>query len=313
MRGCTLRSFATALLSIVVIGDRPAAQNLVKIGFYNIRSGQGVQPLRGHAAPFTAGTNCTDSSRPMNAWGTGLVQRVLKTAIGDDPAVVALGLAEAWKSVCASPERVRDTLGWKGAASIRNGVSLVARYGLKGERWQQLDTSSNRNPADTAWVLHAVVCTDAACRGTLVTYVAHWYATGAAQVSTYEAQAKQTLEFMRSTSDGRPHVLIGDLNVWTASGDTCRQTPNGSAALAALAAASYIDGWPYIHGKAEGYTGMVNRPRCGDPEGYAWKRIDYAWSPSSYPPSDITRFGIVPPGDAAPSDHYGIVAAYPAR
>ena len=272
-----------------------------------------MPPLRGHAAPFTAGTNCTDTARPMNAWGAGVVQRVLKTAVADDPAVVALGLAEAWKSVCASPEHVREALGWKAASSIQNGIAIVARHGLKDERWQQLDTSRNKNPSDTAWVLRAVVCADAPCRGTLITYVAHWYATGASQNSIYEAQAKQTLDFMRATSGGQPHVLIGDLNVWTASGQVCRQTPNGDAALAVLTAASYVDAWPRVHGNAEGYTGMLNRPRCGEPEGYAWKRIDYAWSPSSYPPSDITRFGVVPPGDAAPSDHYGIVASYPSK
>jgi hypothetical protein len=45
------------------------------------------------------------------------------------------------------------------------------------------------------------------------------------------------------------------------------------------------------------------------PEGYAWKRIDYAWS-KKLPPVNIQRFGGVPPGDAAPSDHLGIVVEY---
>jgi hypothetical protein len=70
-----------------------------------------------------------------------------------------------------------------------------------------------------------------------------------------------------------------------------------------------VDAWPAVHGTAEGNTGMVNRSRCGQPEGAAWKRIDYAWAPR--PPLDMTRFGIVPPGDPAPSDHYGIVVRYP--
>ncbi len=302
-----------AMTALAAAGTAPQRSgNVVKVAFYNIRSGQGAPPLPGRAAPFASTANCTDASRPMNAWGTELVQKTLKDAIGGDEAVIALGLAESWKTVCASPERVRETLGWKKSSSVQNGVAIVARYGLKEERWQQLDTSRNTNPSDTAWVQRAAVCADPACARTLLTFVAHWYATGPSQIATYEGQAKQTIDFMRSTSGGQPHVLIGDLNVWTAPDRVCRQTPNGGAALAALTAAQYVDAWPRVHGNAEGYTGMLNRQRCGQPEGSAWKRVDYAWSPSTYLPVDMTRFGVVRPGDAAPSDHYGIVATYPA-
>ena len=183
-------------------------------------------------------------------------------------------------------------LGWKAASDVENGVALVARYGFTDERWQQLDTSRNKVPSDTAWVLRAAVCTEATCRRTLLTYVTHWYTTGPAQQSTYGTQARQTLDFMQATSEGKPHVLIGDLNVWTAPGAICRQTPNGAEALETLAAAKYIDAWRSVHGDQEGFTGMLNRRGCGDPEGSAWKRIDYAWSPSTYRPLDITRFGL---------------------
>ena len=47
-----------------------------------------------------------------------------------------------------------------------------------------------------------------------------------------------------------------------------------------------------------GNTGMVNRKGCGEPEGAAWKRIDYAWSSDHYRPIAITRFGVVTPGEA---------------
>jgi hypothetical protein len=46
------------------------------------------------------------------------------------------------------------------------------------------------------------------------------------------------------------------------------------------------------------------------PEGYTWKRIDYAWSKNVQPLS-MTRFGIVTPGHGAPSDHFGILVEYP--
>jgi exonuclease III len=308
----SLSCAALAALAFSPLPQRPSSDDTVKLAFYNIKSGLGVQPLRSHAATFADGGNCTDSSKPMNAWGTGVVQKTLTGALSD-PSVVALGLAEAWKATCASPEHVRAALDWKTTASVQNGTSLVARYGLKDQRWQQLDTSANRNPSDTAWVLRALVCTDPGCRDTLIAYVTHWSATGPKQREIYELQARQTVDWMRSTSGNERHVLIGDLNVWTANGEVCRQTPNGAAAIAVLSGAGYIDAWPRIHGDAEGYTGMLNRVRCGTPEGYAWKRIDYAWSPSNYPPRDISRFGVTPPGEPAPSDHYGIVVSYPKR
>ena len=55
---------------------------------------------------------------------------------------------------------------------------------------------------------------------------------------------------------------------------------------------------------------MVNRHGCGQPDGYPWKRIDYGWS-KDLAPIGIERFGIVPAGEAAPSDHFGIVVEYP--
>jgi hypothetical protein len=291
-------------------GDQRAAS--VKVAFYNIRSGQGVPGLPGRASSFTTGPNCNDRSKPLNAWGAGVVQKTLTSSLNDDPSIVALGLAEAWKATCASPERVRAALGWKAASDSQNGVALVTRYGFKGERWQQLDTSKNKSPRDTAWVLRAEVCVDRSCRRQLLVYVGHWYATGAQQQDTYAIQARQTLDFMQSTSGGRPHVLIGDLNVWTAPGPVCRQRPNGAAALDVLSNARYVDAWPLLHANEDGSTGMLNRRGCGALEGAAWKRIDYAWSPGDFRPTEITRFGVVTAGDEAPSDHYGIVATYPA-
>jgi exonuclease III len=306
--------FRLALLSaaaaLLLGGASQPASPGIALAFYNIRSGFGVPPLRGHPEPFANVPNCTDRSKPLNAWGAGVVPQTLTSALSA-PNVIALGLAEAWKASCASPEHVRETLGWKAASDVHNGVGLVAHYGFSDQQWQQLDTSRNKNPKDTAWVLRAAICTSARCDRKLVTYTAHWYATGPDQRETYAGQARQTVDFMRSTSGGQPHVLIGDLNVWTASGPVCRQTPNGDAAIAVLEGAGYIDAWPAVHGTHEGYTGMVNRVRCGEPEGYAWKRIDYAWSSPGLRPLDMTRFGVVRAGDAAPSDHYGILATYP--
>jgi len=298
-----------ALASIVALATAVATLSGqgrgFKVAFYNIRSGQGIQGLAAHAMPFTANSNCDASQGPVNAWGAGVVQKELTRAVGSDQAVVALGLAEAWK--CGSAKNVRAALGWKQDSGDHNGVALVARHGFaRDPEWLQLDTTRNKNPRDTMWVVHGVVCLDGRCSATVDIYATHWSGTGPEAQQTFDRQAQQTVEFMAKANG--PHVLVGDLNVWEGAGEVCRQRPNNQT-LAILRMAGYVDAWPARHGQAEGFTGMVNRNGCGQPNGYVWKRIDYAWS-KGLPPRAIERFGMVPPGDAAPSDHYGILATY---
>jgi len=276
-----------------------------KLAFYNIRSGQGIEALRGHATPFAATVNCDPKSGAVNAWGVGMVQKELVKAIKNDAAVLALGLAEAWN--CGSPEQVRQVLDWKAHSSERNGVALVARYGFAGQvDWLQLDTTKNRNPRDTMWVVHGRVCTTATCRASIDVYAAHWAGTGPEGPHTSDRQAQQSIEFM--SKPGAPHALLGDLNVFEGPAAVCKQQPNNTS-LGYLRRAGYVDAWPAVHGTAEGYTGMVNRAGCGVPEGYVWKRIDYGWS-KGLAPVGMQRFGVVPTGEAAPSDHFGIIVEY---
>jgi hypothetical protein len=106
-------------------------------------------------------------------------------------------------------------------------------------------------------------------------------------------------------------VFVGDLNTWEGTTGVCGQYPNNTA-LGSLRAAGYMDAWLTVHGGAEGYTGMANRAGCGYPEGYAWKRVDYAWTPASYAPLAMQRFAVpAVAGDASPSDHYGILVTLP--
>ena len=192
------------------------------------------------------------------------------------------------------------------------GVSIVARYGFAGgEEWKQLDTSLNPDPNDTMWVLRTPVCLNAGCTKSMNVFTTHWYATESDPdyVTSFEGQARQTLDFMKLLPSGRPHVLIGDLNVWAEGpprvcGQTYKPTP-----VAMMRDAGYIDAWPFLYQSAEGFTGMWNRVGCGAPEGYLWKRIDYAWSRYTNPVS-MTRFGMVPGGQCAPSDHAGVIAEY---
>ena len=276
-----------------------------ELAFYNIRSGKGMQPLPGHPAPFAESDFCTGAGRPMNAWGAHVVQKALASSIASDPAVIALGLSEAWN--CALPKQVVAELKWKTATEEKNGTALLARFGLAGEpEWLKLDVSRNENPRDEMWVVRAPVCLNTQCSESLDVYAAHWSGTGPERQATFDRQAQDTIAFMRKSA-GR-HVLIGDLNVFEGDRTVCNQEPNNST-LRFLRTAGYTDAWPTVNGSKEGFTGMLNRAGCGSPEGYPWKRIDYAWS-KGLTPTAMRRFGVVPPGHAAPSDHVGIVVRY---
>ena len=134
-----------------------------------------------------------------------------------------------------------------------------------------------------------------------------YYAT---LVASYSRQAMQTVAFLQRAGGADPHILIGDLNTWEGTVPVCGSAPV-NAGLSYLRDAAYVDAWPLLHGAAEGFTGMLNRLKCGTPEGYAWKRPDYIWSPAHYTPISMSRIAMVTPGDAAPSDHYGLVAEFP--
>jgi hypothetical protein len=294
-----------ALTSTVIVTASAASPDAFKVAFYNIRAGQGAEAIRGHAPLFFENNNCDPSSnQPLNAWGIGAVQRELER-LNQDPQVVALGLAEAW--ICATPGRVMRALGWKHHTEEKNGTALVTRYGIAGrDEWLQLDTSRNKNPKDTMWVVRGAVCLDAKCSATIDVYAAHWYGTGPQGRNTLDGQATDSVRFM-ARSRG-PHVLVGDLNVFEGSRVVCEQTPNNTS-LPILREAGYVDAWRALHGSEDGFTGMLNRPGCGSPEGAPWKRIDYAWS-KGLTPLAMDRFGLPAAGDAAPSDHTGIVAGY---
>jgi hypothetical protein len=279
-----------------------------KIAYFNIQGGKGERPLPGVSCPFTENSNCTDPSLPMNAWGKGIIQTELKSKLSD-PAVVALGLGESWQ--CGSPSAVRNALGWAAVSTSRNGVAIVARHGFAGaEQWLQLDTSLNESPGDTMWVLKVPVCLNSSCTASVLTFTAHWYGATAVDVDSYEAyetQAQQTIDFVGSVPP-QPLVLVGDLNVFESSSLVCSQFPLNKP-VQMLRDAGLLDAWNAVHGQAQGFTGMWNRAGCGTPEGALWKRLDFAWSKRLAPVS-MTRFGMVTPGQCAPSDHAGILVEY---
>jgi hypothetical protein len=226
----------------------PEPATTFKVAYFNVQSGKGSPGLSGRPVLFFSNTNCTDPSQPLNAWGVDFVQQHLRTALAD-PAIVALGLAEAWP--CATPANVRQALGWTAHTSERNGVALVARHGFAGpEEWVQLDTSLNINPVDTMWVLRVPVCLDAGCTASINVFSGHWYAEGvrtpgmeefnATLKASYDRQAVQTVDFLRRAGGAEPHILIGDLNTWEGTVQLCEQDPvNGG--LDRLRDAGYVD------------------------------------------------------------------------
>ena len=289
-------------LAVVLTASAASAQTF-KVAYWNIKSGKGQIGLPGTPVSFADTANCTDPTQPMNAWGVGIVPQELAT-LNADPGIVALGLGEAW--LCGNSQKVRAALGWAATVTDQNGVSIVARYGFKGAlQWKQLDTSKAGTPSDTMWVVRAPVCLDAGCSQSIDVFTAHWGGGGA---EVLDVQAQETVTFLSAVPAGAPHILIGDLNVFETS------RPCASSALftplAKLRAASYTDAWYYLNGSAEGFTGMTNRAGCGNPVGATFKRIDYSWSKNLLPVS-MQRFGMVPPGQPAPSDHYGIIIEYP--
>jgi endonuclease/exonuclease/phosphatase family metal-dependent hydrolase len=300
-----MRVLVLVAATAIGLAANRAGVDRVKLAFFNIKSGQGAPALRGHAPAFVETNDCDPSAnRPLNAWGTGVVQRELRR-LADDREVVALGLAEAWN--CGSPGKVTRALGWKHHTEERNGTGLITRYGIAGkDEWIQLDTSRNKNPKDAMYVVRAAVCLDESCGSTLDVYMTHWYGTGPESQATLDKQAEDSVRFM-SQSRG-PHALLGDLNVFEGSAEVCHQRPNNST-LGVLRRAGYVDAWAALHPGDPGYTGMLNRAGCGSPEGAPWKRIDYAWS-KGLTPIAIERFGLPEPGADAPSDHTGIVATY---
>jgi hypothetical protein len=44
-----------------------AADAIIKVAFWNIMSGKGVEGFVGHPIPYSNTSNCTDPSQPLNA------------------------------------------------------------------------------------------------------------------------------------------------------------------------------------------------------------------------------------------------------
>jgi endonuclease/exonuclease/phosphatase family metal-dependent hydrolase len=305
----------SALAALAAMAERPIAaaapppvSGEYRVATWNIRSGDGRCPI-GIACPFNDETqNCTDGTQPRNAWAYGVPQAEL-AGLNQDASVIALGLQEAWG--CGEPGPVKAALGWPYASPEYNGTALLARFGISGTLQVKMLSLPGQ---EQAYVLGADVCADAVCSATLRVYVTHLvYNTSDDHVGDDQmlAQAQGLLAWIATLPHADKHVLIGDFNAFEREVEVsfkCELTFDYRAPQT-IRSAGYSDGWQALHGTQPGMTATLNRNGCGNPNGAAWKRIDYAFLKGLTPVSSAL-FGVVPVNTPAPSDHYGLLTGF---
>lgn len=298
-----MRPLVSAVLACaVLISATPRAQQprSFKVATWNIRSGMGIRGFTSTAWDSNT-LNCTDSSKPLNAWGIGLTQKELQK-IKADTSIVALALQEAWN--CGSPKNVNGVLAFKTATHEEEGVGLIARYGFSGApSYQRIDEKHNR------WVVGGQVCLDGPCSTTLPIFTTHF---GGDTDDDFPVQAERLLKAL--SSQRGPHLFMGDLNVfridqWNPrTACTAKDSAGRVNTIAAIEKAGYADAWKTVE-RGEGWTGMASRKGCGSPPGSLYKRIDYVYT-KELGAISVTRFGLVAPGADSPSDHAGLIAEF---
>ena len=271
------------------------APTAFKVATWNIRSGMGI---RGFASTsWSSDTlNCTDSSKPMNAWGIGLPQAELARIRGDQ-SIVALAVQEAWN--CGTPANINSVLGFKDVSRTQNGAALLARYGFASAP-SYLKVSSDD------WLIGGPVCLNAACSASVTMFTTHWSAPN----DEFAPVAMKTVDALRAQPT--PHLLMGDLNVYRADAWNpsvpCTGADLGGRvqAIDIVEGAGYADAWKATQ-SSEGWTGMASRNGCGIPNGNLFKRIDYIYTRNLRAVS-TARIGRAAPGADSPSDHVALIA-----
>jgi endonuclease/exonuclease/phosphatase family metal-dependent hydrolase len=287
------------LAASTVAAQRALPAHSFKVATWNIRSGMGVHGFA--TTTWNSDTlNCTDRSKPMNAWGVGLPQKELER-IRQDPAIVVLALQEAWN--CGSPQHVNEVLQFKTPAIEQEGVSLLARYGFAGKpRFEQIDAKNHR------WIESGRVCLDASCSASLQMFATHLGGSDA----EFLPQVERVIAIV--DADTAPRLFMGDLNLYKIDQwnprmpCTAADSAGRVSAIAAIERAGFTDTWKALN-SGEGWTGMTSRKGCGNPNGGLYKRIDYIYT-KGLTATAITRFAQPPPGADAPSDHAGLIAEF---
>jgi Endonuclease/Exonuclease/phosphatase family len=274
-----------------------------KVANWNVRSGMGIA---GTAKPPRINSDTTDCS--LNASKPGGPFWPAMDVVKKDAAVIALGVQEAW--ACATPEKIREYLGWRHATPERNGTALVTRFGLRGPHVvHQIAFKDVEGASEDQWLFGGDVCVDAGCSATVRIYSAHF--TAPDDVG-FTAQARNTVAYVKSEPSAARNIIIGDLNFFMANRTLvpCGTERATSPPAEVFAAAGYVDAWKALKPDTDGATGMWNRKGCGNPDGGLFKRIDYVYA-QGFAPTDVRLFAMITPMvQDAPSDHAGIVATF---
>ncbi|MBA3886487.1 MAG: hypothetical protein H0X67_12260 [Acidobacteria bacterium] len=275
--------------------NSPASLTTFKVATWNIRSGMGIRGFT--TTSWSSDTlNCTDASKPLNAWGMGLPQAEL-ARIRDDRSIVAFAVQEAWN--CGNPSNVNSVLGFQTISRELNGTALAARYGFASP-----PTYTRISGQD--WLVGGAVCLDPSCSASMPMFSAHWTPPS----NAFGAVAQATLDALGSQPT--PHILLGDLNVYRVDQwnpdvpCTGPDVPGRVDAIQRVEAAGYQDAWKATQA-SEGWTGMASRAGCGAPHGNLFKRIDYVYTKGLRAVS-TTRLARAPAGGDSPSDHVILIA-----
>jgi endonuclease/exonuclease/phosphatase family metal-dependent hydrolase len=302
-----------AALGLVALPTAQESRPTFKVATWNIRAGSGIE---GWVKPagFESGTgNCTDSNKPLNAWGAGFVQPFVTKHVADDADVVAFGTQEGWG--CARSENVARLLkGWKKWTWGRSGVTLFTRYGIKGD-WDefQIEKAGVDGAREHRWLLGGYVCLVADCSRTA--YIATTHLTPVSD-KAWPEHVQKVLTHLASRTE--PQLWMGDLNLWKS--DQWSPPVRCGAATAPMAEAydrivkaGYVDAWAATQ-NGPGWTGMTSRkaPRgrtyCGEnSDGTPYKRIDYVFA-KGLKPVATELFAFTGAGTPHPSDHLGLKA-----
>jgi endonuclease/exonuclease/phosphatase family metal-dependent hydrolase len=275
-----------------------APSRTFKVATWNVRSGMGSRGFT--TTSWNHDTlNCTDRSKPLNAWGVGLPQRELER-IRADASIVALAVQEAWN--CASPTQVNGVLGFAAATREENGTALLARYGFSGKQvYERIDARNNN------WAIGGRVCLDASCSVAVPMFSTHLYSEVEGDIALQAGRLLRSLH-----EQPLPHLLLGDLNAFKIDqwnprvACTGRDAPDRTSVIAQIESAGYADAWKATQG-GEGWTGMASRAGCGSPSGNLYQRIDYVYAKGLTAVS-ASRFARAAPGADSPSDHVGLIA-----
>jgi hypothetical protein len=273
-----------------------------KVANWNVRSGMGIAAAT-NAKIHSDTTDCTkNASKPGGPFWPAM------NAVRDDAAIIALGVEEAW--ACATPEKIVEYLHWQHATPEMNGTALITRYGLKGPHIRhQIAFKDVDGATEDQYLFGGDVCVDKACSDTVRVYAAHFYAPDDVG---YTAQARNTVEFVKTQPFADRNIILGDLNFFMANRTfvPCASTKETSAPAAVFESAGYVDAWKLLKPGVDGPTGMWNRHNCGNPDGGLFKRIDYVYS-RGLRPTDVRLFAMITPMvEDAPSDHAGIIVSF---